>query len=238
MKKNKKYFSENHHYSRLYYQKRDLLILPPAIILKSYLKDQKVSKILEVGCGTGRLIEYLKYFGFKVQGCDKSFIAAKISGQKKASATKLPFNNNQFQAVLAISLIEHLTQKEGLKFIQEAFRVLKKGGIFFLVTPNYWSPNRLIRGKKWFAFSDPTHLTYYSPLNLASLLKKQGFSQFRFWFKIPTSPRFSCPFFSLAGKNLPNLITDFITFIFYSTPFALIRESFWLSGRKKSNLNE
>ena len=220
------------YYDLPYFQQRDFLILPVALMIKHLLEKQKTKTILEVGCGTGKLVKFLNQEGFKTTGCDKSAVACRLSGQIRASANALPFSASRFDAVLSISLIEHLTPKEGLKSISEAYRVLKPKGMLFIITPNFWSPNRFLQGKKWYAHADPTHITYYTPLSLMMMLKKYGFSRFRFWFDLTDDQRFECPFFNLAGKGLPKFITNFISYLFYSTPFALIRESFWISAIK------
>lgn len=223
--------NQNQLYNKEYFQKRDVLSLHLAIILDSHLKNSRVRKVLDVGCGTGQLVKFLEKSGFDAIGCDQSTKACKISGQIKADATSLPFGDGHFDAVLGISLIEHLTKEEGVQFIQETHRVLKKDGLIFLVTPNLFSPMRLLKGKNWFAYSDPTHLTFYTPFSLAHLLKQEGFNHGRFWFKIPQKPPFACPFFNLAGK-VPKTITDLVSFLFISTPLALIRDSFWLLAQK------
>jgi len=49
---------------------------------------------------------------------------------------RLPFEDNTFDAVYAMHVIEHLSPREGLHFVQELKRVLKPGGICRLSTPD------------------------------------------------------------------------------------------------------
>lgn len=220
------------YYNWSYFQQRDYLILPVALMISHLLDKEGAKNILEVGCGTGRVVQFLKLAGFNAIGCDKSKIACRFSGQIQASAAALPFKDGRFDAVLSIALIEHLTPEEGLKSAAEAYRVLKPGGVFFLITPNFWSPNRLIKGKHWFAHVDPTHTTYYTPVSLYRLLKRSGFYRIRYSFEVSQDPRFECPFFNLANKGWPKMMADAVSYLFYSTPLGLIRENIWMSATK------
>lgn len=196
-----------------------------------FLKKHRVKKILDVGCGSGWLMRYLTDKGFKVFGCDSSSYAVKISGAVKAKATALPFDDGSFDAILGISIIEHLTVKEAHEFLNEAYRVLKKGGIFFLVTPNFATPLRLILGKKWGGYSDPTHLNFYTPGSLKKMLQAHSFTNFQTVFdydkKIPFDFGFPSFFYSL-----PLIIKNLINFLIISTPLFYLRHSFWLAGFK------
>ncbi|MGQ9472613.1 MAG: glycosyltransferase [Candidatus Caldatribacteriaceae bacterium] len=48
----------------------------------------------------------------------------------------LPFPNESVDFIFAEHFIEHLTRDEGILFLREAYRVLKRGGICRLATPN------------------------------------------------------------------------------------------------------
>jgi len=58
-----------------------------------------------------------------------------------SNAEKLPFKDRNFDIILGFEMIEHLTNPQ--KFIEEAYRVLKKGGLLIISTPNksLFSPN-------------------------------------------------------------------------------------------------
>lgn len=205
-------------YNERYFSERDRLDLHIAASIAILMKDHSLKKVLDVGCGTGRLVKFLNERGFQSYGCDNVNLAVKTARKinekntiVKAPATKLPFKKNSFDMLTAISLIEHLTKTEMNTFILEAKRVLKPNGFIFIVTPNFASPWRFIQGTKWFGYSDPTHINFFTPLSLANLLKDYGFYNPKFWFK----------------TNHPNLL--------FSTPFCFIRNSFWLAAQKKIN---
>jgi 2-polyprenyl-3-methyl-5-hydroxy-6-metoxy-1,4-benzoquinol methylase len=220
------------YYTKEYFQKRKELSFHLAESLSSLLKKAEVKKILEVGCGTGSLLRYLKEKEFDIVGCDISNEAIRLSGQVKAPATCLPFDAQKFDAVIAISLIEHLTKKEGLQFLKEAKRVLKKNGRLFLVTPNFASPFRIIRKSRWYGYRDPTHLTFYTPKTIKEILAKNGFSDFKFTFPIPPKVTFDWPIHPSVYR-LPKPILFLLNYLFISSPLAFLRDSIWIYAKKK-----
>jgi len=89
-------------------------------------------RVLDVGCANGRFHELIYREG--VYGLD---IIDKCSIRKNffaGDAQDMPFKNNFFDVVVAGELIEHLDNPHG--FMSEAMRVLKKGGLLLLSTPN------------------------------------------------------------------------------------------------------
>ncbi len=66
----------------------------------------------------------------RTRGADISFLAA--------DGTRLPFPCGRFDAVLLDSVIEHVRDPEAL--LQECSRVLKHGGVVFVVFPPYFGP--------------------------------------------------------------------------------------------------
>lgn len=229
---------KNKKYSKKYFQERDNLDILLAEALKIFMKENNLSKALDVGCGTGRLVAFLNENNFQAFGCDSGAEAVRVAKENnpkkiiKAPATKLPVKKNFFDIVTAISLIEHLSPKEAEKFVEEAQRVLKKKGFIFLVTPNFATPIRLIQGEKWFGYSDPTHINFYTPFSLRKLLLDQGFKSISFFFK---TEYFSHFYWDLPNftKRLPRFLKALITYLLISTPLALLKNSFWIAGQKK-----
>lgn len=105
--------------------------------LLSLLKKSP-KKILEIGCGTGRITERLVKKGFQVTPTDPS--KAMLSQFRKkeglpqpilATGEKLPFKKDQFSTVLGIRVIWHvLDKKRRDEIFTEAARVSRKYLIF------------------------------------------------------------------------------------------------------------
>jgi SAM-dependent methyltransferase len=214
---NRKYFTSHHH-------------LDPHIAnsIRLLCTTLGLKKIIDVGCGTGLLVNFLNRHGFQAIGIDKHY---KSKNVLPGSAEKVNFPDSRFDLVTSISVIEHLTPHQANLFLCECFRILRPGGHIFLITPNFSSPFRLIRGKQWFAYSDPTHVTYYSPRDLGKLLTLHGFVNPRLRFPIDSSIEFDwhLPKF-LRTKN--KHITHFLTWIFISSPLSTCRDSFWIAAQK------
>ena len=229
----------NNYYDLEYFIERDRISLQTAHAVKIIAKKNKLAKILDVGCGTGKLIKFLNKNGFTTYGCDTAITAVnftnKINRKKVAtvaSAEKLPYKNNAFDLLLSISTIEHLTKTQVNKFLKEARRVLKPNGFIFIVTPNLATPIRILQGKKWLGYKDPTHINFFTPLSLKSILKKNGFSNFKFLFK--TNYRISYDWeFPAIFRNLPKPLKNLTIFLFFSSPLTFLRNSIWLSAKIK-----
>ncbi len=111
--------------------------------LKKYIKNG--DKILDVGCGNGRLFDMFEDTNIKYTGIDFSKelieIAKKERGDRAtfmhADALSLPFKDNSFDTVFSIAVLHHIPSKENrMKFISEIYRVLKPGGVCVLTSWN------------------------------------------------------------------------------------------------------
>jgi SAM-dependent methyltransferase len=102
-------------------------------------------KIMDAGCGTGAVMNYLERYG-SVVGVDTSdealnFCRLRGKGRVyKANITQLPFNDGSYDLVTALDIIEHVA--EDGQALRELFRVCKKGGRVTITVPAYnflWS---------------------------------------------------------------------------------------------------
>ena len=230
----------NQNYNQEYFEKRDLLLPHLADLIKNIMSENHLKKALDVGCGTGRLVQFLNKSGFETFGCDISQKALKVACKinkkgtiVRSQADKLPYADNSYDLVTAISVIEHLKPNQVVQFFKEAKRVLKPGGFIFLVTPNFAAPLRFVQGKNWFGYHDPTHINFYTPMQLAKLTKKHGFGNVRFHFKIKYRSSFDWEFPAPFPK-LPKVFKVFLIHLLFTTPLFIVRNSFWLSAQKET----
>ncbi len=100
--------------------------------------DKKGSKVLDLGCGDGRTGKKLLDQGFKVYACDmdvKRFEFKVVIPFKAGNLNDpLPYENNTFDYVVFMEVIEHLYNPQHV--ISEIMRVLRPGGRLILSTPN------------------------------------------------------------------------------------------------------
>lgn len=147
-------------------------------ILQRYVP--KNAKVLDAGCAFGDLLALLDENNFTTFGIDISQYA--LNRAKKITKAKLilgdinkklSYKDNFFDAIFVLDVIEHL--ESPYQFLLEVQRVLKKGGILFVQTPNINSIFERFAKEKWFAYTDQTHLYLFNRKSLRFLLEKSGF---------------------------------------------------------------
>lgn len=139
----------------------------------SYLEYQvnlpKISKVLDsahldLGCGSK---PRNPFSATQLYGTDFSIFSNRFTNGVQFVAADLtrplPFESDTFTSLSAYDVLEHIPRWERLSdgsivfpfvnLMQEIYRVLKVGGIFYAVTPGY--PSNA-------AFQDPTHINFIS----------------------------------------------------------------------------
>lgn len=117
--------------------------------MDSILSKIPKGKVLEIGCSSGEFLASLKKKGWQVKGLEISKKATQKAIDKGVDATvhdaneRLPIEDNSYDVVISGETIEHLF--EDLDFLNECYRVLKKGGTLIITTPNLTSlKNRIL----------------------------------------------------------------------------------------------
>ncbi|MCD4705818.1 class I SAM-dependent methyltransferase [bacterium] len=119
--------------------------------LAKYIRNDY--KVLDVGCGNGRMFEELEnknieYFG--IDYCEKLIDIARNRYKHSSSKVQfavsdidnMPFGKNQFDAIFAIAIINHIPSKEAQKnALTKLYQTLKPGGILLMTNWNLWNFN-------------------------------------------------------------------------------------------------
>lgn len=115
-------------------------------ILKLF-KKRNVKRILDLGCGSGRHLVYFAKRGFDVYGIDISEEGLEIakSWLKKENLKanlkigsvyhEFPYPDDFFDALICVQVLQHAKISRIHKSIKEIERILKFGGILFLIVP-------------------------------------------------------------------------------------------------------
>jgi SAM-dependent methyltransferase len=98
--------------------------------------DPTAARVLDWGCGCGRLVRYLERAGVReLTGCDidgaaVAWCAANLAGRFVRSNRNppLPFEDASFDAVIASSVFTHLGREDQRRWLDELRRVIRPGG--------------------------------------------------------------------------------------------------------------
>lgn len=181
-----------------FHKSRKNLFWKEFLYLKQYLKED--IKILDLGCGSGRMIKFLKSYikNFEYIGIDFSekliLIAKKEFPEYKfikldILKKQLPFENNYFDLVLLIAVLHHIPSKNHrILILKEVKRVLKQDGVLFMTN--------------WNLLKFRTFIKYFLNLKRLKILKFKFFSKHLF---IPWKNRYLRYYYAFSSKEIKKL---------------------------------
>lgn len=122
-------------------------------LVKSFLRKfrdvlHNDDKVLDIGCGTGMVLETLnrQANGYGLDYSSHSLFFLKKRGLRNIICSDLtdpiPFKNDSFNAVVCLDLLEHID--DDLSLIKEIKRIVMPGGHILITVPAYktlWSPH-------------------------------------------------------------------------------------------------
>jgi len=117
---------------------------PELTFFRKYVQEGE--RILDLGCGNGRLFELFKNKNVEYIGVDNVEKLIEIARKKYpeaeflvGEALNLPFPDNYFAKVFSIAVLHHIPSGEfRLQFLKEVRRVLKQEGLLVLTVWNLW----------------------------------------------------------------------------------------------------
>ena len=147
-----------------------------------WLEPRGRGRLLDVGAGSGWLVEHMNALGWQAEGVDfdtRAVAQARDRGLTihAGGLAEQRFPEASFDAVTMSHSIEHV--HDPVAWLAEARRVLKPGGRIAIATPNTRSLLHRRFGAHWFALDPPRHLHLFNRAALASALRKAGFERFR-----------------------------------------------------------
>lgn len=148
-------------------------------LIDEFEKFKKNGKILDVGCGIGYFLEVAKKRGWTVYGTEYTEEAIKICKSKgiKMQEGKLNpdnYNIEEFDIITSFEVLEHINNP--IEEISNFYKILRKGGLVYLTTPNFNSISRYYLKANYNVITYPEHLCYYTPKTLKNLFKEINFN--------------------------------------------------------------
>lgn len=141
--------------------------------------DSKGTRLLDIGCSWGFLLVQAREFGFDVRGVE---ISAPNAQRARAEFGLDVFNgqledarfaNESFDVVAAIHSFEHLPDPR--KSLREVRRIIREGGLFLIIVPNYDSYLRKHLHEEWEWLTPRDHYFHFSRCVLEAELNAAGF---------------------------------------------------------------
>ncbi len=134
--------------------------------------------VLDVGCGRGFILSYLRSFGYESRGVEFSDTAAWHARYAlgldvhTGDFLQLPCPDPQ-DAVIFWHSLEHMPRP--VEVLEHAAGLLKSGGLLVVAVPNFSSLQARLFGRQWFHLDIPRHYTHFSVESLQALLRRLGF---------------------------------------------------------------
>jgi 2-polyprenyl-3-methyl-5-hydroxy-6-metoxy-1,4-benzoquinol methylase len=145
--------------------------------LRGWMPERKDARILDLACGSGRLLFVFSEQGYKdLTGVDISpdqvVLARQVTPDVRHESVLDHLENNpdSYDLITGYDIIEHLEKNEALRFLDGCFAALRSGGRVILQTPNADSP--------WAAsvrYGDFTHELCFNQNSLSRLMRMAGF---------------------------------------------------------------
>jgi SAM-dependent methyltransferase len=150
-------------------------------LIRRHFPPDKDAAILDVGCGHGALLHFVRQAGYhNLAGIDCS--PAQVAAAGQIGVTGIiqgdvlqvlgSFPSESQDVVIAFDLIEHFTKDELLSCLDQIWRVLKTGGKLIIHAPNGASP---FCGR--IRYGDFTHELALTRDSLFQVCQVCGFSQ-------------------------------------------------------------
>lgn len=140
-------------------------------------------RMLDIGCGNGERLPLFSTVGWShVAGIDvdsDAIHSAQTLGRdvKFGSMDSIPYESETFDFLFLHHVVEHVySVEEGLR---ECFRVLRPGGMVYILTPNANSRLHRYYGKYWRGLEAPRHLRIQTKASLKRALSISGFYEER-----------------------------------------------------------
>lgn len=139
-----------------------------AYMMRIPIKSKKLSKLLDIGCGSGDFMLRARLCGWEAKGVDfdiESVATAKKMGLNVIHGSIDSIDKDErFDVVTISNVIEHVLNPK--KLIHDASSLLNANGRILILTPNSEAPGLRKWGKDWTTLDTPRHISMMSTASL------------------------------------------------------------------------
>lgn len=149
--------------------------------LAALVRDYPGGRVLDVGCGIGRIPALMRERGLQAMGLEPYEHACQIAREHygveavNAFLRDADLPEGSFDAVTMFDVLEHV--HDPLGDLRRVHSLLRPGGALFVKVPNIASLQAELCGKWWYCLDIPRHLLHFSPRSLRQALKAAGFAR-------------------------------------------------------------
>jgi SAM-dependent methyltransferase len=161
-----------------YETSRDARSTQARMLLRSISKYRSRGRLLDVGAGSGIMVDAALKLGFDAEGIEPS---GPLSSQARERGIPVwhgllpsPGVQGLFDVITIIDVIEHVSDPVGL--MRTVREHLAPNGIAVVVTPDVGSVMARLLGRRWWHFRI-AHIGYFNSRTLARALDTAGFEQ-------------------------------------------------------------
>jgi len=160
-------------FDKLYQLVKSVSLRSKTKLLSSYM--DRSDSYLDVGAGTGSLIQTMKSKGYSSIGIEPSEEARSVANQNGlplySSFNSIP-EGSQFKIISLFHVLEHLPNLN--QDLEKISALLHQDGRLIIAVPNYKSYDATHYKNHWAAFDVPRHLWHFSKTGISQLAKSHN----------------------------------------------------------------
>ncbi|MGM0498459.1 MAG: class I SAM-dependent methyltransferase, partial [Bacteroidota bacterium] len=162
--------------NKIYHWIRKIMLGRKFRLIKNETPDKK---LLDIGCGTGYFLNYMKNKNYRIYGVEKEKDAREFAINNFNIPVTSPDDfldqeqNEQYDIITLWHVLEHIQNFN--EYLKSIHNNLSKNGILIIALPNHKSYDAKYYKRYWAGYDVPRHLWHFDPETLKILINTHGF---------------------------------------------------------------